>query len=642
MEIKMSLLPSGQKGTAGKIEVKQGDSVTEGQTLATVETKKGVRVIKATENGVVSSIAFAQGDEINSNQVLFTLSQQVATVEAKTTDINMSLLPGGQKGTAGKIEVKQGDSVTEGQTLATVETKKGVRVIKATENGVVSSIAFAQGDEISSNQLLFTISSQAEVQVETKEEVTPVDDIPTKETDLLVIGAGPGGYVAAVYAAKNGLKVTIVENDKLGGTCLNVGCIPTKAMVKSAEVYHAIEHAKEFGLEVCGDVRVNMERIIQRKDEVVKSLVDGVGFLMEKNDITVLRGTASFLSNEEVKVTGETNCKVKAKNIIIATGSKISKINIPGLDLPNVLNSTTILENTVLPRSLTIIGGGVIGMEFACIYQSLGVNVHVIEFMPNLLTMVDADLSDELLQYVKGLGMKVSLSSKVTKLQQTEENALLVSYEQNGEEKLTVSDKVLVAIGRQPNLEGLNLENTTVKMNEKRRGIDVDDAMKTNVEGIYAIGDVTNIIQLAHVASHQGIIAVDNIMKKEKSMHYHAVPNVIFTHPEIASVGKTETELKAEGRAYKVGKFDFAANGKAKTMGETNGFIKILKDASSNQVLGAGIVGIDASTMVSTLTLAVQNHMTDEEITSTIFAHPTTAEVIHEAAMDLGLGALHQ
>ncbi|RRJ64581.1 dihydrolipoyl dehydrogenase [Paenibacillus oralis] len=558
--------------------------------------------------------------------------------------IKMSMIPGGKKGKAGRIEVKVGDKVSAGDSLVQIETGKGNRTIEATEVGVISKILFEEGDEISSNQVLFELNAiQVDIPVQSKQQ--PSTDAPqTRDmnTDLLIIGAGPGGYVAAIYAAKKGLQVTIIEKEELGGTCLNVGCIPTKALVKSSEICHSVKNSSLFGIKAGNELQVDMKQIIRRKDEVKEKLVSGVGFLMEKNKVQVVHGHASFLSAKTVNVTGKNNYHISAKNIIVATGSKISKVNIPGIELPFVMNSTEALSCEELPKSITIIGGGVIGMEFAFIYRNLGVEVHVVEFMDRLLTMLDSDISEEIKHMAQQAGIHIHTNSKVSKIQRADDDEAIVTYEDSKGEHLLVSEKVLVAIGREPNLDGLDIEKAGIQLNDKGKGIAVDKQMRTNLKHVYAIGDVTNIIQLAHVASHQGITAVDALLGETNSMHYSAVPNVIFTSPEIASVGLSEDECKQRGMDYSVSKVSFESNGKALTMNEPEGFIKLIKDNNSGKIVGGSIIGPDASSLISSLTLAIANELTEQQITQTIFAHPTTGEVIHEAAFGLGIGALHQ
>ncbi|MDR1547510.1 MAG: dihydrolipoyl dehydrogenase [Hungatella sp.] len=558
--------------------------------------------------------------------------------------IKMSIIPGGKMGKVGKINVKTGDKVAAGDILVQIETAKGNRQIKALSDGTVCKILCEEGMDIASNADMFEIAEDpADKEAAAANCDCALKEAPKEATaDLLIIGAGPGGYVAAIYAAKSGLKVTLVEQSALGGTCLNVGCIPTKALVKSAEICHNVRNASVFGIETGGPISVNMKQVIDRKDKIKDRLVSGIDFLMKKNEINVISGQASFMDKNTVAIKGQDNYILKAQNIIVATGSKISNIAIPGIELPFVLNSTTALSDCRLPKSITIIGGGVIGMEFAFIYKNLGVDVHVIEFMDRLLTMVDRDISKELQDMAEENNIHIHTGSKVKKIQSSIDGMAVVTYENNAGEHLVVSEKVLVAIGREPNLDGLSIEKSGVLLNENGRGIQVDHSMRTNIDNIYAIGDVTNIIQLAHVASHQGIIAIDNILGKHKEMNYSAVPNVIFTSPEIASVGIGEDEARIKGIDIEVSKFSFAGNGKALTMNEARGFLKLIKNKNTGKIIGGSVIGADASSLISALTLAIANGFTDKEITETIFPHPTTSETIHEAALDFGIGALHQ
>lgn len=558
--------------------------------------------------------------------------------------IKMSAIPGGKMGKVGKINVKAGHKVKAGDVLAQVETAKGNRQIKAASDGTICRILCEEGMDIGSNAEMFEIAEALTANGDVMADHDCGSQEPSKEVsaDLLIIGAGPGGYVAAIYAAKSGLKVTLIEQSALGGTCLNVGCIPTKALVKSAEICHNVKNSSVFGIEIDCPVSVNMKQVIERKDQIKARLVSGIDFLMKKNEINVISGHASFLDENTVTVKGGENYIVKAKNIIVATGSKISKIPIPGMELPFVLNSTTALADCSLPKSITIIGGGVIGMEFAFIYKNFGVDVHVIEFMDRLLTMVDSDVSEEIRDIAEENNIHVHTGSRVMKIQSSIDGMAVTAYEDKAGEHLVVSEKVLVAIGREPNLDGLSIEKSGVLLNDRGKGIHVDHSMRTNVSHIYAIGDVTNIIQLAHVASHQGIVAVENILGKQKEMHYSSVPNVIFTSPEIASVGVGEDEAKMKGIDIAVSKFSFAGNGKALTMNEARGFVKLIKDKRTGKIIGGSVIGADASSLISSLTLGIANGFTEKEISETIFPHPTTSETIHEAALDFGIGALHQ
>ncbi|MDU4912824.1 dihydrolipoyl dehydrogenase [Clostridium baratii] len=544
----------------------------------------------------------------------------------------------------GKINVQVGDEVKTNDILLQLETNKGNSPFKAKGNFKIEEIKVSEGDEVKVGDILFIVSG--EIKTNNKPKVDYFGNMlkgkkEDVKADLLVIGGGPGGYVAALYAAKKGLNTVLVEREKLGGTCLNVGCIPTKALVKSSEVYKDTLLGEEFGFEI-ENIKVNMNKVIDRKDKIRENLVSGIDYLLSKNNVRVIKGDASFLDDKIIVAKrGKDEYKIEAKNIIVATGSKISKINIKGIDLPFVLNSKSALDNKNLPKSITIIGGGVIGMEFAFIYSNFGVKVNVVEYMDRLLTMVDDDISEEIKNIAKLNGINIYTSSKVTKIEESENGDAIVFFENEGKEKYLISENVLVAIGREPNMDGLNIEKAGIELNERGKGIKVDNTLKTNVPGIYAVGDVNNKMQLAHVASHQGIIAVDNILSEDKEMKYDCVPNVIFTAPEIASVGLTERECIEKKINIKVSKFPFSANGKALTMGESRGFIKIIKDMDNNKIVGASLIGADASSLISTLTVIIKNNIKDKDIADTIFAHPTTGEVIHEAALGLSIGALH-
>lgn len=544
----------------------------------------------------------------------------------------------------GKINVQVGDEVKTNDILLQLETNKGNSPFKAKGNFKIEEIKVSEGKEVKVGDVLFIVSG--EIKTNNKPKVDYFGNMlkgkkEDVKADLLVIGGGPGGYVAALYAVKKGLNTVLVEREKLGGTCLNVGCIPTKALVKSSEVYKDTLLGEEFGFEI-ENIKVNMNKVIDRKDKIRENLVSGIDYLLSKNNVRVIKGDASFLDDKIIVAKrGKDEYKIEAKNIIVATGSKISKINIKGIDLPFVLNSKSALDNKNLPESITIIGGGVIGMEFAFIYSNFGVKVNVVEYMDRLLTMVDDDISEEIKNIAKLNGINIYTSSKVTKIEESENGDAIVFFENEGKEKYLISENVLVAIGREPNMDGLNIEKAGIELNDRGKGIKVDNTLKTNVPGIYAVGDVNNKMQLAHVASHQGIIAVDNILSEDKEMKYDCVPNVIFTAPEIASVGLTERECIEKKINIKVSKFPFSANGKALTMGESRGFIKIIKDIDNNKIVGASLIGADASSLISTLTVIIKNNIKDKDIADTIFAHPTTGEVIHEAALGLSIGALH-
>ncbi len=458
-----------------------------------------------------------------------------------------------------------------------------------------------------------------------------------KKKVITIIGGGTGGYVAAIRAAQLGAEVNLVEKEKVGGTCLNWGCIPTKALVYSAKTYSDIQNAKRFGIEV-EDASVNMKRVIKNKDGIVKQLVGGVEFLLKKHKVNVIQGTADIVDKKTVSVDTKKGEEVlKTDYIIIATGSNVKKVPIKGIDTEGILTSKEALDLKELPESLAIIGGGVIGMEFAFIYSAFGVDVKVVEYLDDILPGVDKEITKELRSIAKRERIKITTGAQVTEIKN--DDNFSVKYIKNDEEDILDVEKVLIATGREPSFGGLSLDKLGIET--EGNAIKVDDTLQTNLDNIYAVGDVTGKILLAHVASHQGIIAVENIMGKEKEVDYDVVPSAIFTKPEIATVGLTEEEAEEKDIDFTVGKFPFRANGKIKTMNKRKGFIKIIIDKNTHQILGSSIIGVHATDLIHELTLAIKNNLKIEDVIETIHAHPTTSEVIHEAALDTIGGALH-
>lgn len=553
--------------------------------------------------------------------------------------------PGSKVFTVGKINIAQGDLVEEGQELFQIETKKGNRSIKAKSNGRISQLLLTEGESVTVGQDIYELAASDtqtdSSEILSKKEISTSKEIINKSVNLLIIGGGTGGYFAAIRAAKAGKNVLLVEKNKMGGTCLNVGCIPTKALIASSELYEQAIHSKDFGIMIDGQIKPDMPAIIDRKNQIVEKLTTGVEFLMEKNQIEVIIGQASFINNTSVKIDSEQETIVTFEDCIIATGSVVAIPNIPGIDSKHILTSTEALDNRELPRSMVIVGGGVIGLEFAFLYAQLGVSVTVIEFMDALLANMDAEISKTILDIAREKGIKVYLESKVSAFSEAVDGQVITHFQEKGKEQFAISEKVLVAVGRKPNMEELALEKTDVTLNEKTRGILVDNHMKTVVDHIYAVGDVNNMIQLAHAASKQGMIAVENILGMASEFTITNTPSVVFTSPEIASVGLSEEATKAVGIDYKVGYAHFEANGKSLTLNQTQGFVKIIKD-QTDTVIGASVIGPDASTLIATLTTYVTNKMKLDEIEQIIFAHPTTAEDINEASLDLGLGAFHE
>lgn len=456
--------------------------------------------------------------------------------------------------------------------------------------------------------------------------------------DLLIIGAGPGGYVAAIYAAKKGKSVVLVDKRWVGGTCLNEGCIPTKALVKAGELYQEIINSTKQGIYL-DNPSLDLAKVIDNKDDVKNRLVNGIEYLLKKYNVNVIKANAEFINNHEVILKGEEEYLVKAKDIIIATGSKTKHLPVPGIDLKNVLDSEKILENKTLPKSLTVIGGGIIGMEFAFIYANFGVKVNVIEFLPRILPQVEKDVALRLVRFAKQLNIDIHTSSAVTRIER-QEDGLNVYFNKKDEEQVINSEHVLEAVGRVPNFEGLKLENTSVE-HDSRSGIKVNLKMQTNVPHIKAIGDVTNIMQLAHVASHQAIVAVENILGNQKNMDYNHVPWVVFTSPTIATIGMTEDVAKEKSIDYEIVKTPYSANGKALILESDTGFVKLLRDSQTKALIGATVFGKEAENLIATYGLAITNQLKTEAIKETIFAHPTIQELVHESALGLDKEAIH-
>ena len=459
--------------------------------------------------------------------------------------------------------------------------------------------------------------------------------------DVAIIGGGPGGYVAAIQAAKLGAKVILIEKDRVGGTCLNQGCIPTKALIQTAEAYQTIHNAKAFGL-VTHNPSVNMETAIKRKDRIVNRLVRGVEYLLEHHGVTLLRGTGTLESTQRVIVrSGDGDITVGADNIILASGSKSSVLPITGAGLDGVLTSREALCLDTLPKSIAIIGGGIIGMEFAFLYARLGVRVTVVEFLDTVLSSLDGDVRGAVVTAAKRRGIHIYTGTRAQRIDREDDGRYTLSFDEDGESGRLAAERILMAVGREPDTSHLNVKTIGLRINESGRGIRVNGRMETNISGIYAIGDLTDRIQLAHVASHQGIIAAKNICGHNVAMDYSAIPTVIFTDPEVGVVGMSETQAMDQGIKIKVGSFPFRANGKAVAMGQDAGFVKLITELDSNRIIGGAVVGLHASDLIAPIALAVRNNLTAWQIEETVHAHPTLAEAIHESAQAALGGSIH-
>lgn len=452
-----------------------------------------------------------------------------------------------------------------------------------------------------------------------------------------ILGGGPGGYVCALRAAQLGLSVVLVEGERLGGTCLNKGCIPTKALVKSADLWRDMGKAEEFGL-FAGERHFDFAKIMERKEKVVDTLVSGVEQLMKAGRIQVVKGWGTFKELGYLDVEQESeSLRFQVDDLVLASGSVPARIPVPGIGLPGVVTSDEILAETELPKSLIVIGGGVIGLEFASIYQAFGVKVTVVEMLPNILPTVDEEIPKRLAPLLKRNGIEI-LTKTAVKGIVAKDGLLQVQVEDAKGPKDILADRVLLSTGRKPSLKGIEVDGLGLRT--ERGALMVDVHQRTNLPHVYAIGDAIGGIMLAHVASAEGIVAAENIAGQGTEMNYDAIPSAIFTYPEIAQVGLTEQELKAKGIAYKVSKFPFSANGKALALGETLGLVKILA-AETGVILGAVIMGPQASSLIQELVLAVEKKLNAEDLARTVHAHPTLPEAVLEAAHGIMGKALH-
>ncbi len=453
--------------------------------------------------------------------------------------------------------------------------------------------------------------------------------------DVVIIGSGPGGYVSAIRCAQLGFNTAIIEKyPTLGGTCLNVGCIPSKALLASSHHYEELQHFADHGIEVSGKVKVNLTKMIERKQAVVDQTSGGVKFLMDKNKVTVLEGVGSFEDATHVKVTKADGSSevVEAKNIIIATGSKPSSLPFIKLDKERVITSTEALKLPEVPKHLVIIGGGVIGIELGQVYLRLGAEVSVVEFMDRIIPGMDAALSKELTKVLKKQGMKFYTSHKVQSVDRKGKTVTVKAENAKGEIITLEGDYSLVSVGRRPYTDGLNADKAGVKLTERGQ-IEVNDHLQTNVSNIYAIGDVVRGAMLAHKAEEEGVLVAEILAGQKPHIDYNLIPGVVYTWPEVAAVGKTEEQLKADGVAYKAGSFPFKALGRARAGGDTDGFVKILADAKTDEVLGVHMIGARCADLIAEAVTAMEFRASAEDISRMSHAHPTFAEAIKEAAL---------
>ena len=458
----------------------------------------------------------------------------------------------------------------------------------------------------------------------------------------VVIGGGPGGYVCAIRLSQLGIKTACVESrGSLGGTCLNIGCIPSKSLLNLSEEFHKVKNLANKGIEV-GEVRLNLPKMMKSKEKAVTVLTKGVEFLLKKNKVTYFKGTGSFKSKNEILIKDKDNKEtlIQTEKVVIATGSV--PVSLPNIefDEKSILSSTGALNLEKVPKKMVVVGGGYIGLEMGSVWSRLGAEVHVVEFLDHITPGMDKEISKEFMKILKKQGMNFHLQHKVEKVNKMKSGVVVSTSDKEGKKKDFECDVVLISVGRKPNTQGLNLEKIGIKLDEMKR-IRTNESFKTNLENIYAIGDVIAGPMLAHKAEDEGIAVAENIAGQSGHVNYDTIPGVVYTTPEVASIGKTEEQLKEKKIDYKIGKFSFMANSRAKAIDDSEGFVKILADAKTDKVLGAHLIGPHAGELIAEIGVAMEFGASSEDIARTCHAHPTFSEAVKEAALSVDKRAIH-
>ena len=459
---------------------------------------------------------------------------------------------------------------------------------------------------------------------------------------VVVIGGGPGGYVCAIRLAQLGLKTACIESrGSLGGTCLNVGCIPSKSLLNLSEEFHKVKNLSNKGIEI-GDVKLNLPKMMKSKDKAVDTLTKGVEFLLKKNKVTYFKGLGSFKSNDEILIKDNQNKEISimSEKTVIATGSV--PVSLPGIEIDEkvIISSTGAIKLERVPKKMVVIGGGYIGLEMGSVWSRLGSEVQVVEFLDHITPGMDKEISTEFMKILKKQGIKFSMQNKVETIKKTKSGAVVSTIDKDGKKNDFECDVALISVGRKPNTDGLNLEALGIELDEKER-IKTDKSFRTNIENIFAIGDVISGPMLAHKAEDEGIAVAENIAGQSGHVNYDTIPGVIYTTPEVASIGKTEEQLKDLNKKYKIGKFSFMANSRAKAIDDAEGFVKILADETTDKVLGAHIIGPHAGELIAEIGVAMEFGASSEDIARTCHAHPTFSEAVKEAALSVDKRAIH-
>jgi dihydrolipoamide dehydrogenase len=458
----------------------------------------------------------------------------------------------------------------------------------------------------------------------------------------VVIGGGPGGYVCAIRLAQLGLKTACIESrGSLGGTCLNVGCIPSKSLLNLSEEFHKVQNLSNKGIEV-GEVKLNLEKMMKSKDKAVTILTKGVEFLLKKNKVTYYKGTGSFKSQNEILIKDEKNKEtvIESEKIVIATGSV--PVSLPGIEIDEkvIVSSTGALKLEKVPKKMVVVGGGYIGLEMGSVWSRLGAEVHVVEFLDHITPGMDKEISTEFMKILKKQGINFHMKHKVEEIKKNNSGAVVTTKDKDGNKKDFECNVVLISVGRKPNTSSLNLEKVGIELDEKKR-IKTNKDFQTNLNNIYAIGDVILGPMLAHKAEDEGIAVAENIAGQSGHVNYDTIPGVVYTTPEVASIGKTEEQLKEKNIKYKIGKFSFMANSRAKAIDDAEGFVKILADEKTDKVLGAHLIGPHAGELIAEIGIAMEFGASSEDIARTCHAHPTFSEAVKEAALSVDKRAIH-
>ena len=459
---------------------------------------------------------------------------------------------------------------------------------------------------------------------------------------VVVIGGGPGGYVCAIRLAQLGLKTACIESrGSLGGTCLNVGCIPSKSLLNLSEEFHKVKNLSSKGIEV-GKVKLNLSKMMKNKDKAVTVLTKGVEFLLKKNKVSYFKGTGSFKSINEISIKDNEKKEtfISADKVVLATGSVPVSLQGMEFDEKIILSSTGALKLEKVPKKMVVVGGGYIGLEMGSVWSRLGTEVHVVEFLENITPGMDKEISQEFMKILKKQGIKFHMQNKVESIQKKNSGAIVITNDKDGKKNDFECDVVLISVGRKPNTEGLNLETIGIELDERKR-IKTDKNFKTNLDNIYAIGDVIAGPMLAHKAEDEGIAVAENIAGQSGHVNYDTIPGVVYTTPEVASIGKTEEQLKEMNIDYKIGKFSFMANSRAKAIDDVEGFVKILADSKTDKILGAHLIGPHAGELIAEIGIAMEFGASSEDIARTCHAHPTFSEAIKEAALSVEKRSIH-